>query len=102
MTNAEAREYAQLYDVSTRTIRRWQAEDLPLDDYGKMRDIILAKRSRWGVSKYMHRAPRDAGRRINEAALYDKLTKIALLADDMLTELERVGVKGGETTRIAI
>jgi hypothetical protein len=55
-TSMTVREYAQLYNTSQRTIKRYKAQGLPLDDLEAMRELIAAKRSRLGVSKLCRRA----------------------------------------------
>jgi hypothetical protein len=44
-------DYAKLYEKSERTIMRYKAEGLPLDDEQAMRQIIGLKHSRLGTSK---------------------------------------------------
>jgi hypothetical protein len=47
LTNQQAREYAQRYGVSVRTIRRYQSEGLDLDNVVEVRSTMRAKKSRW-------------------------------------------------------
>jgi hypothetical protein len=49
------REYAQLYNTSERTIKRYKAQGLPLDDPETMREKMATKRSPRGVSKLCRR-----------------------------------------------
>jgi hypothetical protein len=48
MTTAQ---YAALYGKSERTIKRYKAQGLPLEDEQSMRQIIALKQSRLGTSK---------------------------------------------------
>jgi hypothetical protein len=51
--SADDRQGIRLVDqVSERTVKRYKLEGLPLRDEPQMREIIAAKRSRLGVSKF--------------------------------------------------
>jgi hypothetical protein len=45
------KEYAELYKVAERTVKRWRSQGLPVDDEPRMRQIIAVKRSRLGCTK---------------------------------------------------